>query len=39
MLDETADAEIAATAEETDADPQDGGSAEVVSLDSFRKPS
>ena len=39
MLDETADPEIEATAEETDADPQAGGSAEVVSLDSFRKPS
>ena len=39
MLDETADPEIVATAEETDADPQAGSSAEVVSLDSFRKPS
>ena len=39
MLDETADPEIEAPAEETDADPQAGGSAEVVSLDSFRKAS
>lgn len=37
--DETADPEIEATAEETAAGPQAGGSAEVVSLDSFRKPS
>ena len=39
MLDETADPEIVVTAEETDADPQAVSSAEVVSLDSFRKPS
>ena len=39
MLDETADPEIVTTAEDTDADAQAGGSAEVVSLDSFRKPS
>ena len=38
MLDETADPEIVTTKEETDTDAQAGGSAEVVSLESFRKP-
>ena len=39
MLDETASPENVPTAEEIETDPQAGGSAEVVSLDSFRKPS
>ena len=39
MLDETACPENVPRAEETETDPQAGGSAEVVSLDSFRKPS
>ncbi|MAA50828.1 MAG: hypothetical protein CMP83_11725 [Gammaproteobacteria bacterium] len=39
MLDETVDPENVPTADEAEADPQAGGSADVVSLDSFRKPS